>query len=163
MGTYKSPLDLDYAYITDVEFHMADAGNSQNRSYTLELGRPDPKPSVTREETENRDALDYRLKVRYKVDDADSGQELAEAFLTVVGRVTADRSFTRNHEAAEIDTWMEANAVTLLYAKAKASFEYLTAMSPIGVQTLPTIDPYAYLSGLDEQEESKEEGRLEEG
>ena len=81
MGTYKSPLDLDYAYITDVEFHMADAGNSQNRSYTLELGRPDPKPSVTREETENRDALDYRLKVRYKVDDADSGQELAEAFL----------------------------------------------------------------------------------
>ena len=43
--------------------------------------------------------------------------------------------------------WLEANAVSLLYAKARAYVEYVTAMSPFGVHSLPTIDPYAFLVG----------------
>ena len=44
--------------------------------------------------------------------------------------------------------WLEANAASLLYFKARAYVEYVTAMSPFGVHSLPTIDPYAFLDGV---------------
>ena len=158
MGNYKSPLDLVYSYVTNVEFRINDALDCANRSYLLEIGRPDPKPRVMRDDIEDRDVLDYRLKIQYSIENADSGQELISAFFTVVVSVAADGSITESHEAAEINQWMEANAISLLYAKAKASFEYMTAMSPVGIQTLPTIDPYTYMNELDEDSESEDGG-----
>ena len=51
-------------------------------------------------------------------------------------------------KAEHAERWLEANAVSLLYAKARAYVEYVSAMSPFGVHSLPTIDPYAFLDGV---------------
>ena len=37
--------------------------------------------------------------------------------------------------------------MSLLYAKARAYVEYVSAMSSFGMHSLPTIDPYAFLDG----------------
>lgn len=50
-------------------------------------------------------------------------------------------------EAEHTARWLEANAVSLLYAKARAYVEYVSAMSPFGAPSLPTIDPHAFLDG----------------
>ena len=68
--------------------------------------------------------------------------------LVVDGRVSADQKVALNIKAEHTARWLEANAVSLLYAKARAYVEYVSAMSPFGVHSLPTIDPYAFLDGV---------------
>ena len=61
--------------------------------------------------------------------------------------MSADQKATLNMKAEHAERWLEANAVSLLYDKVRAYVEYVSAMSPFGAHSLPTIDPYAFLDG----------------
>lgn len=149
MATYKSPVDLDYAYITDATIHISASPDGYSAlEYSLELGRPARKAAPVINELKGRILLDYRLSVKTKASVGGTSERVLDVELIVDGRVSADQKATPNMKAEHAERWLEANAVSLLYAKARAYVEYVTAMSPFGVHSLPTIDPYAFLDGV---------------
>lgn len=154
MKTFKSPIDLDYAFITKAEFYVSDSFDKGENDYSLEIGRPNPRPKVVINKDAERCELPYHLLIKYRVSNSNSDEELICIRLTIEGRVSVESSFARRRSDAEIASWMEANAISLLYAKAKACVEYLSAMSASGILTLPTIDPYAYMRGLEEDDQN---------
>lgn len=150
MTTYKSPVDLDYAYITDATIHIsADFNERPTLKYTLELGRPVRRSVPVIDEQQKRVVLDYHLSVKTSASIDDAPEKSLDIALVVDGRVSADQKATLHMETEDVERWLEANAVSLLYAKARAYVEYISAMSPFGVYSLPTIDPYAFLDGLE--------------
>ena len=98
--------------------------------------------------SEGRILLDYRLSVRTKASVGGTSERVLDVELIVDGRVSADQKVALNMKAEHTSRWLEANAVSLLYAKARAYVEYVSAMSPFGVHSLPTIDPHAFLDGV---------------
>lgn len=62
-----------------------------------------------------------------------------------------DDAFAGDFTAERINKTVDANAVSLVYAKIRSFIEDLTAQSPIGRQTIPAIEPYALLESLQEQ------------
>lgn len=151
IGNYKSPIELDYAYVTNAIFQIADAPDFNQSSYELEIGRPEPKPKVETNAEARTKELVYQLLIKFSVSNSKTGEPLLTTSLTVTGKVSVKQELVKENRAEEVDRWMEANAVSLLYSKAKAYAEYLTAMSPLGLYTLPTIDPYAYIDGIEEK------------
>ena len=153
MATYKSPVDLDCAYITDANVHIsANSADRPSLDFSLELGRPSLKSAWAIDERRGRIALDYRLSVRASATTSDCGERAFDVSLVVEGRVSADKKAVLNVAANDIQRWLEANAVSLFYAKARAYVEYVSAMSPLGMHSLPTIDPYAFLDGFESDE-----------
>ena len=148
MATYKSPVDLDYAYITDATVHIsASPDDYSTLEYSLELGRPARKAAPVINKLKGRILLDYRLSARTKASVSSTSERVLDVELIVDGRVSADQKVTLNMKAGHTARWLEANAVSLLYSKDRAYVEYVSTMSPFGAHSLPTIDPYAFLVG----------------
>lgn len=120
----------------------------QNRKSKLGVANSTAEQTCTIYQLKGRILLDYRLSVRTKASVGSTSERVLDVELIVDGRVSADQKVTLNMEEEHRARWLEANAVSLLYAKARAYVEYVTAMSPFGMHSLPTIDPYAFLDGV---------------
>ena len=146
MTSFGSPISLERASIVSASFNTFGEHWAGERTFSLNLGRPDPRPLQVHDNLSNRTSLDYQLSVRYSLY-ADGNQEDLSLDLTVVllGAVSVADDDIIDIPEAEVLDWLEANAVSLLYAKARAYVEYISSMSPFGTCSLPTIDPYAFL------------------
>lgn len=154
---FRSPISLDYSSISESSIRVRSEQRSHELSYTLSLSRPDSRPLVRAEDERGVYVLDYRLSVELHVSPVDQPvEEMMYCSVVAEGGVSAPLEAARSYGDDEVQLWLEANAVSLLYAKIRSYVEYLTAMSSFGAYAIPTIDPYAFLAGLSEEEGTAE-------
>lgn len=146
MASFGSPISLDRAVIASASFSASGERRAGEHTFSLNLGRPDPRPLQTHDEQLNRTSLDYQLSVTYTLyeDDNQKGVVL-DATVALLGTVSVADDVISDIPEAQVLDWLEANAVSLLYAKARAYVEYISSMSSFGTCSLPTVDPYAFL------------------
>lgn len=146
MASFGSPISLDRAAISSASFSSPGEYRVGEHTFSLNLGRPNPRPLQVHDEQLGRTSLDYQLSVKYSLYADDNQKDVVlDAAVILLGTVSVADDVISDIPEAQVLDWLEANAVSLLYAKARAYVEYISSMSPFGTCSLPTVDPYAFL------------------
>lgn len=85
--------------------------------------------------------------------DRESDTEVCKSRCRLAGLYTLPRvAFPDDYSEKDARTHMHANSISMLYAKARSIIEGISSQSITGKKTLLAIDPFAYVTALEENE-----------
>lgn len=138
---FLSPFQLLDSHIESVSFDVIDASLADG-STTVSLSHFFDDDELHQEGIW---ALKGEISVECKWQDAD-GETICQGACTIRGAVSVFTSaFADDYPEDEMGLLLRANVVSLLFGKARNTFELLSSSSRAGKKTLPAIDPFKYL------------------
>lgn len=144
MSDFFSPIRLLYCHVLESHVRVSEEGPAGDRDARLTLETADP---ALQRMPDGSVVLRSELTVDLVLATRKGDEELFSARVRAQGAVGVDAAQAQRM-ADQTEVTLRANVVSLLYGQIRTYLEMVTGMSPMGKFTLPTIDPYAYLSGV---------------
>lgn len=144
-GNWLSPVQIADSKVLGLNLSVADGFKGGETHFSLTMNSSLSAPTIV----EGNYACKCVLEAvgNWTVDEEDTKPAFsASCKLGIV--IAVPEAALEPVPESERDTFVVANAVSIAYGKIRSIIENMTAESVVGRQTIPAIDPYAFVDSL---------------
>lgn len=145
-----SPIQVTKLAILNIAFDTKDSYKSKEIDFNLALNIGKGTPVIN--ESEYR--CNYILEVVPFWFDPKTKDEAFSARCKIGIEVSSPIEILKDFDEEHRDRFIAANAVSLAYGKIRAILESITAESPVGRQSIPTVNPYEVVESMEQADKS---------